>query len=102
MYMRLHYYVQDLQFGINLGKEIVVLGLLTRKKRVAIFTLWRAVADNLANGHEIQIGFLDMYVINVGQLKKILTVHVQLNRDKRCQKQLMVLVVELLYMRHHQ
>jgi hypothetical protein len=64
------------------GKEIVVPGLLTKRKRFAIFTLWRAVADNLANGNEIQIGFLDMYVTYVGQLKEVLTVHVQLKKEQ--------------------
>jgi len=84
------------------GKEIVAPGLLTKKKRFAIFTLWRAVADNLANGKKIQIGFLDMYAMYAGQLKEVLTVHVHLKKDKWHQKQLMVLVVEFLYMQHHQ
>ena len=36
------------------------------------------VVDNLENGKLIQIGYLDIYVVIVGQLWEILIAHVQL------------------------
>ena len=85
-----------------LGKGIVVPGLLMTKKGSATFTLLRAVADNLANGKEIQIGYLDMHVTSAGQPKEVLTVLVLKKNDNNHQAQLMVLVAELLYMQHLQ
>ena len=58
-------------------------GLMMTKKGNALFTLLRAVADNLANGKKIQIGYLDMHVTSVGQPEEVLTVLVlNLNDNK--------------------
>ena len=66
-----------------LGKGIVVPGLLMMKKGSATFTLLRVVVDNLANVKKIQIGYLDMHVTSVGQLKEVLTVLVVKKSDNK-------------------
>ena len=103
--------MEDLEFGcssthvlkeIFLGKGNVVPGLLIKKKKLVTFTLLRAVVGNLANGKEIQIGYLDMHVTSAGQPKEVLIVLVLEKNDNKHQTQLMVLVAELLYMQHLQ
>jgi len=84
------------------GKGIVAPGLMMTKKGNALFTLLRAVADNLANVKKIQIGYLDMHVTSAGRPKEVLIVLVHEKKDNKHQTQLMVLVAELLYMQHLQ
>ena len=80
----------------------MVPGLLMMKKGSATFTLLRAVADNLAKGKKIQIGYLDMHVTSAGQPKKVLTVLVLNLKDNKDQTPDMVLVAKFLYMQHLQ
>ena len=57
-------------------------GRLIMLKENVIYTQLMPVVDNLVNKKLIQTGYLDMYVLIVGQQREKLIAHVQLTKEQ--------------------